>query len=156
MEYLDRFRVDEKLAFDASGSLTYHGHCNQKAINTDHHAVGVLRRAGYDVDPLDSGCCGMAGSFGYEAEHYEISKAIGRILFRQVEQSPGDEVTAPGGSCRSQLGDREGAEHPPHPIQKVAEAVIGPAETSTAGVTADAEPTETVADGSGGSDEGGY
>jgi len=64
LEYLDAGRVDEQLAFDAPAeSLTYHGHCNQKATNKDHHAVGVLRRAGYDVDPLDSSCCGMAGSF---------------------------------------------------------------------------------------------
>ncbi len=124
MEYLDRVRLDEALSFEAPDtSLTYHGHCNQKAVNTDHHAVGVLRRAGYEVDPLDSGCCGMAGSFGYEAEHYEISQAIGRILFRQVERSPGEQVTAPGASCRSQLGDRPGEAKPPHPIELVADAV---------------------------------
>jgi len=46
----------------------------------------------------------MAGSFGYESEHYDISKAIGRILFDQVEESGGETVTAPGASCRSQLG----------------------------------------------------
>jgi Fe-S oxidoreductase len=86
--------------------------------------VGVLRRAGYEVDPLDSTCCGMAGSFGYEAEHYALSKAIGRILFRQVDESDGDVVTAPGASCRSQLGDREGAsETPPHPVELIAAAV---------------------------------
>jgi len=97
LEYLDVGRVDEQLAFDAPAeTLTYHGHCNQKATNKDHHAVGVMRRAGYDVDPLDSSCCGMAGSFGYESEHYDISKAIGRILFDQVDESSGDTVTAPG------------------------------------------------------------
>ncbi|RAW44778.1 FAD-binding oxidoreductase [Halorubrum sp. 48-1-W] len=133
-EYLDAGRVDERLAFDAPAeSLTYHGHCNQKATDKDHHAVGVLRRAGYEVDPLDSSCCGMAGSFGYESEHYDLSKAIGRILFDQVESSPGETVTAPGASCRSQLGDREGETAPPHPIEKVAEAVTGPAGTTTAG-----------------------
>jgi FAD/FMN-containing dehydrogenase/Fe-S oxidoreductase len=124
LEYLDTHQLDENVSFDgADEHLTYHGHCNQKATNKDHHAVGVLRRAGYAVDPLDSGCCGMAGSFGYEAEHYDISQAIGRILFRQVETSPGEHVTAPGASCRSQLGDREGAERPPHPVEKVAEAL---------------------------------
>jgi len=117
-EYLDVHRLDEAVAFDAPGeSLTYHGHCNQKAMNKDHHAVGVLRRAGYTVDPLDSGCCGMAGSFGYEAEHYELSQAIGDILVRQVGESDGERVTAPGASCRSQLGEREGIERPPHPAE---------------------------------------
>jgi len=124
LEYLDTARVDEDLSFDDSNEhLSYHGHCNQKATNKDHHAVGVLRRAGYAVDPLDSSCCGMAGSFGYEEEHYDMSKAIGQILFDQVEDSDGETVTAPGASCRSQLGDRPGEEKPPHPIEKVAEAV---------------------------------
>ena len=133
LEYLDAGRVDERLAFDAPAeSLTYHGHCNQKATNKDHHAVGVLRRAGYEVDPLDSSCCGMAGSFGYESEHYDLSKAIGRILFDQVDESDGETVTAPGASCRSQLGDRDGAESPPHPIEKVAEAATGPAPDAVA------------------------
>jgi FAD/FMN-containing dehydrogenase/Fe-S oxidoreductase len=123
-EYLDVHRLDEHLNCDSSAeTLTYHGHCNQKATKKDHHAVGVLRRTGYVVDPLDSGCCGMAGSFGYEAEHYELSQAIGRILFQQVEQSDGNVVTAPGASCRSQLGDRPGERRPPHPIEKVRETL---------------------------------
>ncbi|MCH7661880.1 MAG: hypothetical protein IH933_15320, partial [Euryarchaeota archaeon] len=100
-----------------------HGHCHQKATGKDHHAVGVLRRAGYAVDPLDSSCCGMAGSFGYEAEHYDLSKAIGEQLFEKIDASGGTPV-APGGSCRSQIGDRdEAAKNPPHPIEKVAVAL---------------------------------
>jgi Fe-S oxidoreductase len=78
---------------------------------------------GYEVDPLDPTCCGMAGSFGYEAEHYELSQAIGWILFRKVDRSNGDLVTAPGASCRSQLGDRDGADVPPHPIELVEDAL---------------------------------
>ena len=147
LEYLDAGRVDERLAFDAPAeTLTYHGHCNQKATNKDHHAVGVLRRAGYDVDPLDSSCCGMAGSFGYESEHYDLSQAIGRILFDQVEASDGDAVTAPGGSCRSQLGDREGATNPPHPIEKVATAVTGPAPDAVADPTDAGAATQAAVD----------
>ncbi|SMO39979.1 FAD-binding and (Fe-S)-binding domain-containing protein [Halorubrum cibi] len=140
-EYLDAGRVDERLAFDApEESLAYHGHCNQKATDKDHHAVGVLRRAGYAVDPLDSSCCGMAGSFGYESEHYDLSKAIGRILFDQVDESPGETATAPGASCRSQLGDRDGAaETPPHPIEKIAEALVDPADGGSTDATAAAD-----------------
>ncbi|MEF8791217.1 MAG: FAD-linked oxidase C-terminal domain-containing protein [Haloarculaceae archaeon] len=123
-EYLDVHRLDEAVAFAAPGeSLAYHGHCNQKATNKDHHAVGVLRRAGYEVDPLDSGCCGMAGSFGYEAEHYELSQAIGDILVRQAGESDAGAVVAPGASCRSQLGEREGSETPPHPVEMLAAAL---------------------------------
>ncbi|WP_101297216.1 FAD-binding and (Fe-S)-binding domain-containing protein [Halegenticoccus soli] len=124
LEFVDAYRLDERFALtDVTGSLTYHGHCNQKATNKDHHAASVLRRVGYEVDHLDSGCCGMAGSFGYEAEHYDLSQAIGRILFRQVDESRGDVVVAPGASCRTQLGDRPGAERPAHPIELVAAAL---------------------------------
>ncbi|AEH36507.1 FAD-binding and (Fe-S)-binding domain-containing protein [Halopiger xanaduensis] len=124
-EYLDTFRLDEEIAFDAPAeALTYHGHCHQKSTAKDHHAVGVLRRAGYAVDPLDSGCCGMAGSFGYEAEHASMSDAIADILYEQVTESNGDRVVAPGASCRTQLEHRPTAdEKPPTPIEAVAEAL---------------------------------
>lgn len=122
-EYLNTFDLD--LSFDAPDeSLTYHGHCHQKATKKDVHAASVLRDAGYEVDALDSGCCGMAGSFGYEAEHYSMSRAIGEILFEQVADSDGETAVAPGASCRTQLGDWEGIRgEPPHPIEKVAEAL---------------------------------
>jgi len=125
MEYVDAHRLDETATFDApTESLTYHGHCHQKATKKDHHAVGVLRRAGYGVDPLDSSCCGMAGSFGYEAEHYAMSKAIGETLYDQVAASDGDDVVAPGASCRTQLKDRDAdAGEPPHPVEKLAAAL---------------------------------
>ena len=125
MEYVDARRLDDALSFDPpSERLTYHGHCHQKATKKDHHAVGVLRRAGYGVDPLDSTCCGMAGSFGYEAEHYAMSKAIGRLLYDQVADSDGDVVVAPGASCRSQLESRDdAAPEPPHPVEKLAAAL---------------------------------
>ncbi|SFR69326.1 FAD-binding and (Fe-S)-binding domain-containing protein [Halogeometricum limi] len=126
MEYFDTFRLLERdvVAANApSRSLTYHGHCHQKSTKKDHHAVGVLRRAGYRVDPLDSSCCGMAGSFGYEAEHYSMSKAIAGTLYDQVDASEGDVVVAPGASCRSQLGDREGDDEPPHPVEMLADAI---------------------------------
>ncbi|WP_435347608.1 FAD-binding and (Fe-S)-binding domain-containing protein [Haloarchaeobius sp. HRN-SO-5] len=124
-EYLDRNRLLEDVAFDAPDErIVYHGHCNQKAIGRDHHAVGVLRRAGYEVEPLDSGCCGMAGSFGYEAEHLDLSRAIGRILYDQVDATDGTPV-APGASCRTQLADRPGGERPPHPVEALYDALDG-------------------------------
>jgi Fe-S oxidoreductase len=123
-EFLDTRRLVEDVTVESAGeSLAYHGHCNQKALNRDHHAVGVLRRAGYAVDPLDSGCCGMAGSFGYEAEHYDLSQAIGELLFEQVAESDSETVVAPGTSCRTQLGDRPGRHRPPHPVEKIAESL---------------------------------
>ena len=124
-EYLDRHRLDERVGFEAPDeTLTYHGHCHQTAVKRDHHAVGVLRRAGYAVDALDAGCCGMAGSFGYEAEHYSMSRAIGSILEGQVAESAGERVVAPGASCRSQLGEETlKGETPPHPAEALAEAL---------------------------------
>jgi Fe-S oxidoreductase len=128
-EYLDRHRLVDRLPVDpaeetadsAVTTLTYHGHCHQKSTNRDHHAVAVLRQAGYDVDALDSGCCGMAGSFGYEAEHVSLSRAIGEILFEQVESSDGERIVAPGTSCRHQLADRPDAEDRPiHPAEALA------------------------------------
>jgi FAD/FMN-containing dehydrogenase/Fe-S oxidoreductase len=124
MEYLDTFGLDGGLAA-ADGTVTYHGHCQQTAVKKDHHAVAVLRRAGYEVDDLDSTCCGMAGSFGYEAEHYSMSKAIASLLYDQIENSPGGTVVAPGTSCRSQLLDYDGTDgKPPHPIQALDDALL--------------------------------
>ena len=124
-EYLNTYQVTEEMDFDAPAEyVTYHGHCNQKALNRDHHAAAALSSAGYDVDALDSSCCGMAGSFGYEEEHYELSKAIGDILHEKVEESPGGEVVAPGASCRSQLADDDfEGERPAHPVEKLHEAL---------------------------------
>jgi len=135
-EYLDTFRLDGELATDAPArSLAYHGHCHQKATKKDHHAVGVLRRAGYKVESLDSGCCGMAGSFGYEAEHHAMSMAIGDTLEGQVTASEAEAVVAPGASCRTQLADldvrTDGAfagidrDEPPTPIEALDAALIG-------------------------------
>jgi Fe-S oxidoreductase len=138
-EYLDTFRLDDAVAFDApERSLVYHGHCHQKATKKDHHAVGVLRRAGYRVDPLDSGCCGMAGSFGYEVEHHAMSLAIGAELDTQVGDSDAESVVAPGASCRTQLSDLGAGvdrallpdagtdrSEPPTPIEAVAAALDG-------------------------------
>ena len=124
-EYLTTYAVTNDLEFDVPDErVTYHGHCNQKALNRDHHAALALQAAGYEVDALDSSCCGMAGSFGYEAEHYELSKAIGELLHEKVEASGGT-VVAPGASCRSQLADDDfEGERPAHPIEKLREALI--------------------------------
>ncbi len=121
-EYLDRFDLASAVPADAPDeTLTYHGHCHQKATTRAGHAASVLRDVGYAVDALDSGCCGMAGSFGYEAEHYSLSQSIADVLRDQIAESDGETVVAPGASCRSQLGDVGST--PPHPIEKVAEAL---------------------------------
>lgn len=126
-EFIDTYRLDETVEWQPpSESLIYHGHCNQKAMNTAFHTGTLLERIGYETDVLDSGCCGMAGSFGYEAEHYDLSQAIGDILFDQIRDSPGESVVAPGASCRTQIGDRPGATTPAHPIEKLESALVLP------------------------------
>jgi FAD/FMN-containing dehydrogenase/Fe-S oxidoreductase len=88
-----------------------HGHCHQKALVGSAPALALLRRIPHaQVREVDSGCCGMAGSFGYEAEHYAISQAIGeRVLFPAVRALPPQaEIVAMGTSCRHQIADATG------------------------------------------------
>jgi len=91
-----------------------HGHCHEKALIGSRFLKESMALA-YDVEEVDSGCCGMAGSFGFEKEHYDISMAIGgRRLFPAVEKEPDAIVVAPGVSCRQQLEHATGrkALHP--------------------------------------------
>jgi FAD/FMN-containing dehydrogenase/Fe-S oxidoreductase len=87
-------------------SVLLHGHCHQKALTGSSPSLQVLRLLpGTQVDEVDSGCCGMAGSFGYEKEHYEMSLAIGnRRLFPAIQAAdPACEIVAGGVSCRQQI-----------------------------------------------------
>ncbi len=97
-------------------SALLHGHCHQKAMVGTAPTVAALKWAGYEVSEVDSGCCGMAGSFGFEKEHYDISVALGgRRLAPAVSSAPaGTEVIAPGMSCRQQIEHLAGrrAKHP--------------------------------------------
>jgi Fe-S oxidoreductase len=86
--------------------LLLHGHCHQKAMVGTGPSLSALRAIpGAEVQEVDSGCCGMAGSFGFEAEHYETSLAMGgRALFGAVREFPADGiVVAAGASCRQQI-----------------------------------------------------
>jgi Fe-S oxidoreductase len=93
-----------------------HGHCHQKAMVGTAPTVAALRAAGYEVSEVDAGCCGMAGSFGFEAEHYDLSMTIAnRRLAPAVEALGADvAVCAPGISCRQQIEHVTGrrAQHP--------------------------------------------
>ena len=85
-----------------------HGHCHQKALIGTESTLEVLRMPkNFDVQEIPSGCCGMAGSFGYEKEHYEVSQAVGQNrLFDVIEEiKDTDEVVAVGTSCRHQIAD---------------------------------------------------
>jgi Fe-S oxidoreductase/FAD/FMN-containing dehydrogenase len=93
-----------------------HGHCHQKALVGTAPTVAVLRWAGFQVQEVDSGCCGMAGSFGFEREHYDISVTLGnrRLAPAVRDAAPDTVVVAPGVSCRQQIEHLAGrrAKHP--------------------------------------------
>lgn len=82
-----------------------HGHCHQKSVLRFEAATSLLQKAGLDCDVLDSGCCGLAGAFGYETRHYDISRAIGeRVLLPAVRRADSATlVVTDGFSCRQQI-----------------------------------------------------
>jgi Fe-S oxidoreductase len=99
-----RLRED---AWPAGHRVLYHGHCHQKAEVGTAATVALLSRIpGAEVVEVDAGCCGMAGSFGFEAEHYEVSMQVGEDrLFPAVRAEPeGTVIAATGVSCRQQIG----------------------------------------------------
>lgn len=94
-----------------------HGHCHQKALSSVSFVMEILSLpANYIATAVNSGCCGMAGSFGYDKDHYEVSMQIGElVLFPAVrKQSPQTLIAASGTSCRHQIKDGTGrlAQHP--------------------------------------------
>ncbi|MDP6610125.1 MAG: hypothetical protein QF463_13735, partial [Vicinamibacterales bacterium] len=102
-----------------------HGHCHQKAIATTRATRAVLDLVpGLDLTEIDSGCCGMAGSFGYEAGHFDISMAMAeRVLAPQVREAPSDAIiVANGTSCRHQIADTTGRQAV-HAVQVLARAI---------------------------------
>jgi Fe-S oxidoreductase len=103
-------------------NLLVHGHCHQKALVGSQDTVTALSMIpGTTVDVVDSGCCGMAGSFGYE--HYEMSMAIGeRVLFPAVRDAAHAEIIAPGFSCRHQIAHGTGR-RAKHPVEWIAECL---------------------------------
>lgn len=92
------------------GKAVVHVHCHEKAVLDGSASVELLRRLGLEVEEPDRGCCGLAGAFGFEQEHYEISRRIGeRRLLPAVRQAgPETLVVADGFSCRHQIEDGTG------------------------------------------------
>lgn len=124
------FMIDEFLAreykagkFDRSkfteekATVLLHAHCQQKAIASSSSTIEMLSiPVNYKVSEIPSGCCGMAGSFGYEKEHFDLSNQIGEMILFPAVRNAGAEtiITAPGTSCRHQIKDGTGrtAQHP--------------------------------------------
>jgi len=106
--------------------IKLHGHCQQKAVASTNSTKYVLSfPENYKVDEIPSGCCGMAGSFGYEKEHYQVSMKIGEMVLFPAIRSLNSEVliVAPGTSCRNQINDGTGRKAF-HPIEILFDALI--------------------------------
>ncbi len=136
--------IDELLAFDVgdgrsipplaqipAGSVLVHGHCHQKAFGINAPTLEMLRWIpDVAVAPIQSGCCGMAGSFGYDARHYDISMKMGELdLLPTVRSADPDAwIAASGTSCRRQIQDGTGRDAL-HPIQVLQRALADQAIT---------------------------
>lgn len=109
-----------------AGRVLLHGHCHQKALWGAASSADMLRRvAGDKLTVLDTGCCGMAGSFGYAEHRYDLSMQIGELAIFPAARTmtPRDVLVAPGTSCRHQVHDGVG-KHAVHPMQFVADCLM--------------------------------
>ncbi|MEE8075075.1 MAG: FAD-linked oxidase C-terminal domain-containing protein [Candidatus Binatia bacterium] len=118
-EFLLRERESNHLSFNFKENgrrALLHGHCHQKALVGTAPTVAMLRWAGFEVAEVDSGCCGMAGSFGFEKEHYDLSLAVANRRLAPAVKAAGSavEIVASGISCRQQIEHVTGrkARHP--------------------------------------------
>lgn len=105
---MDAGRIDQDLFTKEKRTIKLHGHCFQKSLASIEPTVSALKiPQNYSVEVIPSGCCGMAGSFGYEKEHYDLSMQIGElVLFPAVRSADPDVlIAASGTSCRHQIKD---------------------------------------------------
>jgi FAD/FMN-containing dehydrogenase/Fe-S oxidoreductase len=123
---IDAKRINKSVFTQKKQLIKLHGHCHQKALSNLSASKKMLSLPeNYQTQLIPSGCCGMAGSFGYEEEHYEVSMQIGElVLFPTVRQQPDDVIIAASGtSCRHQIKDGTGR-IAAHPIEILWEALI--------------------------------
>ena len=129
-EFLAREAARGRISADAfiadRREIKLHGHCHQKALSSLAPTVAALSLPrNYSVEVIPSGCCGMAGSFGYEREHFELSMQIGELVLLPAVRAAGPEVllAAPGTSCRHQIKDGTGREAS-HPVEILHAALV--------------------------------
>lgn len=105
----------ENLSNGDGAGIAYHSHCQQRTLGLESYTEAVLERLGYDVLTSDVECCGMAGSFGYKSEYYDLSMDVGEVLATQFEKATDERtVVASGTSCMEQLDSllSAGTRHP--------------------------------------------
>jgi len=123
---IDAGRISREQFTKEKREIKLHGHCQQKAIASTLPTKKVLSfPENYSITEIPSGCCGMAGSFGYEKEHYDLSMKVGElVLFPSVRSTPMETlIAAPGTSCRHQIKDGTGRKAL-HPIEILYDAVL--------------------------------
>jgi FAD/FMN-containing dehydrogenase/Fe-S oxidoreductase len=125
MQEVEKGNIKSDQFTTANLSIKLHGHCHQKALATTKASIDMLQLPiNYKVDEIPSGCCGMAGSFGYEKEHYKLSMQIGElVLFPAIREA--DEtivIAAPGTSCREQIAHGTGRKAM-HPVEILFDAL---------------------------------
>ena len=122
----DLGKIDSALFTTDTRKVILHGHCQQKALSSLAPTVKILSiPRGYSVHTLPSGCCGMAGSFGYEKEHYDLSMKIGELVLLPAVRKAGenDIIAAPGTSCRHQIKDGA-SKKACHPVEILYDALL--------------------------------
>lgn len=122
---MDRSLIDPKMFTEEERVVKLHGHCQQKAVASTEPTIRMLEiPVNYRVSEIPSGCCGMAGSFGYEKEHYELSMQVGElVLFPEVRKAGKETLIAvPGTSCRHQVLDGTGVKGL-HPVEILYQAM---------------------------------
>ncbi len=100
--------ISKEMFTKVKRTIAVHGHCYQKVLSSQHHSNIMLSMPeNYQVQFIPSGCCGMAGAFGYETEHYEVSQQVGELVLFPAVRSFADDViiAASGTSCRHQIKD---------------------------------------------------
>lgn len=123
---IEKGKITKEQFTDKAQKIKLHGHCQQKAVaSTDPTKYLLSFPSNYSVEEIPSGCCGMAGSFGFEKEHYEVSMKIGElVLFPAVREADSDTIiSAPGTSCRHQIKDGTGKKAL-HPVEILYDALM--------------------------------
>jgi FAD/FMN-containing dehydrogenase/Fe-S oxidoreductase len=123
---IEKGNIIKEIFTKENRNIKLHGHCQQKALSSVSPTVKILSLPeNYSVDVIPSGCCGMAGSFGYEKEHYELSMKIGELVLFPAVRTHGENsiIAAPGTSCRHQVKDGTGRKAL-HPVEILWEALV--------------------------------
>jgi FAD/FMN-containing dehydrogenase/Fe-S oxidoreductase len=121
----EKGNIDNSVFTRENKKVKFHGHCYQKSLSETKYTKNILEiPENYEAEEIPSGCCGMAGAFGYEKEHYDLSMKIGElILFPEVRKAEGVTIAAAGTSCRHHIEHGTGRETL-HPVEILYDALI--------------------------------